>query len=322
MRDIAFRLGSLARRRSSSPDRVGSSRRSAGCCKDQGVRHVYECPLRWADLDLLGHVNNVSYVDFLQEARIDMLDGLRAIRHAHNEGIVVVRHEVEFAAPMLFRDGPVSVECWVTEIRAGAFTIAYEIVSEHPERGRVVYCRAKSQLVGFSFETDLPRRVRPDEREFLSTYLDPSTDLRPESPWLRHTTDPTRHVYDVQVRWSDIDSYKHVNNVAYFVYFQEARIKYLQSLHRTGDRWTHNVIARTDVDYVRQMTYRRAPYAVHSWLSHIGTNSWSIDAEIRDGDDVLARSRSVLVTFDAETQQVAPMHESQRQAMTAELPTS
>ena len=29
------------------------------------VRHTYECPVRWADMDMLGHVNNVTYVDYL-----------------------------------------------------------------------------------------------------------------------------------------------------------------------------------------------------------------------------------------------------------------
>ena len=29
--------------------------------------------MRWADMDLLGHVNNVVYVDYLQEARVDMM---------------------------------------------------------------------------------------------------------------------------------------------------------------------------------------------------------------------------------------------------------
>ncbi len=37
------------------------------------MRHVYRCPTRWADLDLLGHVNNVVYVDYLQEARVDLV---------------------------------------------------------------------------------------------------------------------------------------------------------------------------------------------------------------------------------------------------------
>ena len=39
----------------------------------RAVRHRYECPMRWADMDLLGHVNNVTYVDYLQEARVDLL---------------------------------------------------------------------------------------------------------------------------------------------------------------------------------------------------------------------------------------------------------
>jgi len=39
---------------------------------DQDVRHTSQCPVRWADMDMLRHINNVSYVDYLQEARIDM----------------------------------------------------------------------------------------------------------------------------------------------------------------------------------------------------------------------------------------------------------
>ena len=42
--------------------------------------------MRWADLDLLGHVNNVVYVDYLQEARVDML-------RAHGRGAPVTLAE-------------------------------------------------------------------------------------------------------------------------------------------------------------------------------------------------------------------------------------
>ena len=38
--------------------------------------------MRWADLDMLGHVNNVTYVDYLQEARVDML----RIHGSHGHG--------------------------------------------------------------------------------------------------------------------------------------------------------------------------------------------------------------------------------------------
>ena len=66
----------------------------------RAVRHVYECPMRWADMDLLGHVNNVVYVDYLQEARVDMLrtHGPAARTGELAEGVVVVRHEVTYLA--------------------------------------------------------------------------------------------------------------------------------------------------------------------------------------------------------------------------------
>src|SRR5688500_8236948 len=88
--------------------------------------------MRWADLDMLGHVNNVVYVGYLQEARVDMLRTHGARQHSHAaedlaEGVVVVRHEVTYLRPLTFSFRPVSIECWVTEVRAASFTMAYEI---------------------------------------------------------------------------------------------------------------------------------------------------------------------------------------------------
>src|SRR6476620_6035112 len=94
------------------------------------VRHLYECPMRWADLDLLGHVNNVTYVDYLQEARVDMMRSLGQGRESHDDledGVVVVRHEVTYLSPLELRFRPVSIECWVTDVRAASFTMAYEV---------------------------------------------------------------------------------------------------------------------------------------------------------------------------------------------------
>jgi acyl-CoA thioester hydrolase len=47
--------------------------------------------MRWADLDQLGHVNNVVYVDYLQEARVDMLRAHGRGPRALADGLVVGR---------------------------------------------------------------------------------------------------------------------------------------------------------------------------------------------------------------------------------------
>jgi acyl-CoA thioester hydrolase len=139
------------------------------------ARHIYLCPLRWADMDSLGHVNNVTYVDYLQESRVDMLRTHAPATGGEQlpEGTVVVRHEVEFVAPLVFRFEPVRIESWVTRIRAASFTMAYEILDE-TEEGRRVYARARTVLTPYVFSEERPRRIREEEREVLQRFLEPS----------------------------------------------------------------------------------------------------------------------------------------------------
>jgi acyl-CoA thioester hydrolase len=138
------------------------------------VRHVYYCPLRWADMDSLGHVNNVTYVDYLQEARVDMLavHAPETGGEALAEGVVVVRHEVEFVAPLVFRPEPVRIETWVSRIRAASFTMRYEILDELPDGDRRVYTRASTVLTPFVFATERPRRVSEEEKDVLQRFYE------------------------------------------------------------------------------------------------------------------------------------------------------
>jgi acyl-CoA thioester hydrolase len=132
-------------------------------------RHVYECPLRWGDMDAFGHVNNGRYVDYLQDARVDMLfraAGLGGERRADLEtGLLVARHDVSYRAPLLFRAEPVRIELWVSEIRAAWFSVDYEILDLEPERK--VYVEATTKLVPFNFQANCPRRISDAEREVL-----------------------------------------------------------------------------------------------------------------------------------------------------------
>jgi acyl-CoA thioester hydrolase len=128
----------------------------------------------------------------------------------------------------------------------------------------------------------------------------------------------TRHQYQCRVRFSDVDVYGHVNNVKYFEYYQEARLTFLTSLGR--DLAEHSfglVLARIDVDYKRPILFRSDPYLVESWVTRIGRSSFDLSAEIRDGDNLLSRAESVLVTFDLEHQRSRPLSETERDRLSA-----
>ena len=283
------------------------------------VRHVYECPMRWADLDLLGHVNNVVYVDYLQEARVDLLRHHGPAAHASGglaEGVVVVRHEVQYAAPLAFRFAAVSIEVWVTEIRAASFTLAYEVFHE-TDGDRRVYARASTVLTPYVFATERPRRLTAAEKETLTAYLEQADPVRGRTP-----PEPDREElgrYPVHVRFSDVDVYGHVNNVKYFEYFQEARILLLARLGRDlpEDGWPATVVAQTDVDYRLPILFRDQPYDAWSWIAHVGTTSMTVESEICDGDTVLARARVVVVFVDPATGRPTPPPEDYRALLAA-----
>ncbi|GAA2568311.1 MULTISPECIES: acyl-CoA thioesterase [Streptomyces] len=128
------------------------------------MRHIYRCPLRWADMDAYGHVNNVVFLRYLEEARIDFL--FRPEKD-FKQGSVVARHEIDYKRQLVHRHHPVDVELWVTEIRAASFTLTYEV-----RDGDVVYVRASTVIVPFDFEAQRPRRLTAEEREFLQEYTD------------------------------------------------------------------------------------------------------------------------------------------------------
>ncbi|MFJ3661022.1 acyl-CoA thioesterase [Streptomyces sp. NPDC090119] len=132
------------------------------------MRHIYRCPLRWADMDAYGHVNNVVFLRYLEEARIDFL--FRPDKD-FQQGSVVARHEIDYKRQLVHRHHPVDVELWITEIRAASFTITYEV-----KDADTVYVRASTVVVPFDFEAQRPRRITAEEREFLREYRDEAAE--------------------------------------------------------------------------------------------------------------------------------------------------
>jgi acyl-CoA thioester hydrolase len=130
----------------------------------------------------------------------------------------------------------------------------------------------------------------------------------------------SRHRYECFVRFSDVDVYGHVNNVKYFEYYQEARLAFLMSLGRgEGEEGFSLVVARLDVDYKRPVLFRPEPFFVESWVTRVGTSSFGLAAEIRDGDTVLSRAQAVMVTFDLQAQRSRALTPGERARLEAVL---
>jgi len=129
-------------------------------------------------MDVYGHVNNARFLTLYEEARVAMFfRGAKA--HgltSFEEGIVIARHEIDYLRPVDYGtelDGEsepprVRIEMWISELRAGRFTVAYELFDEGLLAGR-----AKSVCVPYNLAEGFPRRLTEAERDFLKPYLEP-----------------------------------------------------------------------------------------------------------------------------------------------------
>jgi acyl-CoA thioester hydrolase len=133
------------------------------------ARHVFRCPLRWADMDAFGHVNNAIFLRYLEEARIDFMFRLAPVEGDVSlpGGTVVARHEIDYLRPLVHRHEPVIVETWVSGITAASLTVKYEVKDEE-----TVYARASTVVVPYNVAEQRPRRITAAEKAFLEEYLD------------------------------------------------------------------------------------------------------------------------------------------------------
>ena len=128
-------------------------------------RFVYACHMRWGDMDAYAHVNNTSYVTYLEQARVamffDRYDGSFA------RGTVIARHEIDYLRPVVYHPEPLRIELWVDEIRGAWFQVRYEVYD-----GATLAARAATRCVAFDFATDRPRRLSAEERSVLAGFND------------------------------------------------------------------------------------------------------------------------------------------------------
>jgi acyl-CoA thioester hydrolase len=136
-----------------------------------------------------------------------------------------------------------------------------------------------------------------------------------------------KHRYDCRIRWSDVDSYGHVNNVKYFEYLQEARIAFLSALSPGWPRGREGaVLARIDVDYRRPIRFRPEPVVVETWVTRIGRSSYDLGSRIIDDQPelatVFAEAQAVIVAYDVEAQRSRPLTAPERSALEKVGPSS
>ena len=110
----------------------------------------------------------------------------------------------------------------------------------------------------------------------------------------------TRFIYDVAVRWSDMDAYGHVNNARFLTLYEEARVAMFFVGARAQGLTSFEdgiVISRQEIDYLRPVDYGDA-VRIEMWVSRLRAASFTVSYELFDDGVLASRASSVCVPYN------------------------
>ena len=129
---------------------------------------VFDCEieLRWGDCDQLGHINNVYYLEYAQEARLRFFQQWEDLGAA--VGAVVMRRvELDFDRSLMYSAGVVNVETSILKVGNSSFTMRQRIL----DREGVLYASMNVVIVAVDLEAGTPLQIPDNARKLLQENL-------------------------------------------------------------------------------------------------------------------------------------------------------
>jgi acyl-CoA thioester hydrolase len=103
---------------------------------------------------------------------------------------------------------------------------------------------------------------------------------------------------DIQVRFNDTDALGHLNNTAYALYAEQARVMFFHSL---GMEKITLILAHISLDFRKQVTFGDSVY-VETKVEKIGNSSVTLLQNVFANNVLAVETKSVVVLFDYEAQ--------------------
>lgn len=117
----------------------------------------------------------------------------------------------------------------------------------------------------------------------------------------------------IELRFSDLDAYGHVNSAVYFTYLETARVKLFNDFFRkVSEHGIFTLVARAECDFkIPIMLYDEV--IVTLWVAKTGRSSFDLEYRLHDGKETTyATARTTMVCFDNVKKSTVAIPESLR----------
>jgi len=127
----------------------------------------------------------------------------------------------------------------------------------------------------------------------------------------------TPQISKVNIRFSDLDLFGHVNNAVYLTYYEEARVSYFDEVVGYDYDWSKEgvILARFEIDFLIPVLFKDEVF-IRTNCCRVGSNSFDLAYEMfkmKDGKEImLSSATSVMVMFNYAEKKSIPLSEEWR----------
>ncbi|WAH38073.1 acyl-CoA thioesterase [Alicyclobacillus dauci] len=121
--------------------------------------------VRFSECDGLGHVNNATYFNYMEDARIEVFRMFNPSLSLDKWNLIVASARCDFLAQVTYADH-LTVYTWVSHIGNSSFTLDHAIANE---QGTWV-ARGQAALIAFDYTTQKASPITPEVRAQLASH--------------------------------------------------------------------------------------------------------------------------------------------------------
>ena len=90
------------------------------------MKFSIDLPVQFRDIDVMGHVNNATYLQYMETARVELARRLGQVREGFRPRFIIASARAEFKKPI--RDERrITVSVWVSRIGDRSWDLDYSI---------------------------------------------------------------------------------------------------------------------------------------------------------------------------------------------------
>jgi len=134
-------------------------------------KFVFTLPIRFRDLDAMGHVNNATFLTYYEEGRKEFFVQVLKSRSPKNFPFILAQVTCRYVRPIELRDLKVCVAVWISRIGTKSFNFAYEIYREHDPEW--IFSTGESVQVFYDYEKGKTCEIPDDFKRIVAPYVHP-----------------------------------------------------------------------------------------------------------------------------------------------------